>query len=55
MAMSGDILVVTSILWVETKDTTKHTTVLGTTPQQRIIQPQMSTEPRVRDPALEED
>ena len=55
MAMSGDILVATSILWVETKDTTKHTTVLRTTPQQRIIQPQMSTEPRVRDPALEED
>lgn len=27
MAMSGDILVATSILWVETRDTTKHTTV----------------------------
>ena len=54
-AISGDILVATSILWAETRDTTKHTTVLGTTPQQRIIQPQMSTEPWVRDPALEED
>lgn len=55
MAMSGDILVATSILWVEARDTPKHTTVFGTTPQQRIIQPQLSTEPRVRDPALEED
>lgn len=43
MAMSGDILVATSILWVEARDTPKHTTVFGTTPQQRIIQPQLST------------
>lgn len=36
-AMSGDILVATSILWVETRDTTKHTTVLGTTPTSREL------------------
>lgn len=45
--------VATGVQWVETKDTAQHPRIHGRAPQ-TTVQPQMSTAPRLRNPALEE-